>query len=197
MCEPINAPGPALRSRLSLTSRQFRPAEFERAWGTLRKPVVLPRVRGSLNLRRCLSLRILQIEVVQPARGTGRVREIQSPRLIGVVQLVCGPLTSPANAALPPVNTSTAAETATTTSRFIPVGSFVDRRSSSGLRGETTGIARRDPPEALESAPTIQLGQIRGSGRPTVTARPPSSAGRGPWLATRRARPAQSARHRG
>jgi hypothetical protein len=29
-------------------------------------------------------------------------------------------LTSPANAALPPVNASTAAETATTTSRFIP-----------------------------------------------------------------------------
>src|SRR6188472_185498 len=58
-------------------------AESELAWGTLRKPVVLPRVCGGLNLRHSLSLCL--IEVVQPARGAGRVRMIQSARLIGVV----------------------------------------------------------------------------------------------------------------
>jgi hypothetical protein len=44
---------------------------------------------------------------------------IQSPTLNGVVHLMGGPLTSPANAPLAPATTSTAAEAATTSSRFI------------------------------------------------------------------------------
>ena len=67
MCEPINAPGSRVEeqvgpdqtlgpTRVSLFARYAAPAESERAWGTLRKVVELPRVRGSLNLRRRLSI---------------------------------------------------------------------------------------------------------------------------------------------
>jgi hypothetical protein len=45
----------------------------------------------------------------------------------------------------------------------------------------------------VRSHPRGLLGQIRGSGWPTVTARLPASAAHGRWLATRRAHPAQSA----
>jgi hypothetical protein len=59
-------------------------AKAERAWGTLRKAVVLPRVRRSLYLRHVLPR--CRVEVVQPAGCAGRVRVIQSPRHIGVVR---------------------------------------------------------------------------------------------------------------
>jgi hypothetical protein len=96
-CEPMNAPAPRGKQVgpdqtpgptrvLPLASSAL--AESERAGGTLRKPVELPRVCGSLNLRLHLSLRIIRIEVVQPARGAARVRVSQSPRPIGVVHLV-------------------------------------------------------------------------------------------------------------
>src|SRR6266576_1793540 len=57
-------------------------AEAERARGTLRIGVVLPRVRRGLNLGHVLSR--FRVEVIQPAGGTGRVRGAHGTSFVGI-----------------------------------------------------------------------------------------------------------------
>ena len=64
----------------------FRPCRVRVCRGALRKPVILPGVRRGLNLRHGLSIRVGQVEVIQPAGGAGRVRVIQSAGLVRVIE---------------------------------------------------------------------------------------------------------------
>src|SRR5512143_2880094 len=65
-------------------------AEAQRPGRTLRQPVVLPGVRGGLDLRHDLPCRL--VHVVQTAGGAGRIRVIKRTGLVGVVELIGRPL---------------------------------------------------------------------------------------------------------
>jgi len=82
---PTLRPGPTMETQLLLAILVSSAlAKSERAWGTLRKAVVLPRVRRGLNLRHVLSFG--RVEVIQPTEGAGRVRVLRGSGFIGVIR---------------------------------------------------------------------------------------------------------------